>query len=105
MYVDFKELHGYLQTVAKNPLVGPGISAGVLGQAWLPPYRDKMRKDISLLAQSLRPKFWGERRKAQVFGYGGGVFGSVVQSESTGSDLLVFPFWPIFSHGPKRLTF
>ena len=28
-----------------------------------------------------------------------------VQSESTGSDLLVFPCWSIFSRGPKRLTF
>ena len=29
---------------------------------------------------------------------------SVAQSESTGSDLLVFPFWSSFSHGPKKVN-
>ena len=44
--------------------------------------------------------FWG----GESSGFKVGV-PSVVQSESTGSDLLVFPFWSIFSHGHKRLTF
>ena len=36
-------------------------------------------------------------------GWTSGILGSVVQSQPF--DLLVFPVWSSFSHGPERLTF